>query len=764
MAVGGYGRGELSPHSDIDLLFLLAPKTDVSAAILRGLLYPLWDAGFQVGHATRSAKDTIERAASDLDTATTILSARLIAGDEAPFEELVDRRARWLAKDKRPLTRRILDAVSDRHRRVERAGWSLAPDLKEDRGGLRDVHAVGWLRTIAGEPAVPALDEPAEILLAVREALHAEVARKSDRLRIDLQDAVARRCGFEGEDAADMLMTAVHSAARTIEHRGGLARDALTARLLGGPKRSGSTQLLDHGIRIDDGTLMFGDELLDVTPEAALRLLAAHSDTGRPLSRASVERLERAFARGTVDGWSPAMRDAFVAIMRGRSSAHALEALDHAGGWDALLPEWRSIRGRAQHDPYHRYTVDGHSFVTVSEIPRVVEADPVARAALEEADRLDLLLLGALLHDVGKGSGEDHSVAGERIARAALTRMGLADNEIEHVAALVRWHLLLVDTATRRDLDDGSVIEAVARTVGDPAQLRHLYVLSVADGRATGPEGWSAWKAALVLDLYRKVLIALETGEVPTRSDVAARAREVEAYEPALAGRAEETLSLLPPSYLEATTVPDMVDDVKLLLQRPRPGEVRFRIDHGAEPGQVAITLCVPDRPGTLARTAGVAALHRLSVLTARAYSTSNGLALERLIVRAPHDPNWERFEADLEAAYSGRLAVEARLERKAADYATGNLPSPHVTILEDESEHSTVVEVRATDTLGLLYAITAALNDLDLDIHVAKIDTLGERVVDVFYVRTAWGTKLEADQADEVTRAIEHRIRRLLA
>lgn len=764
-AVGGYGRGELSPHSDIDLLFLAAPKADVNQAMLRGLLYPLWDAGFQVGHALRSPKEAIGRAAADLDAATALLSARLIGGDEGPFGELIDRRTRWFAKEKRSVARRILDATVERHRRTERAGWALAPDLKEDVGGLRDLHTVGWLATIAGEDvASPELHAAGETLLAVREALHAEVTRKSDRLHIDLQPVVAVRCGFEGPDGADELMTAVHSAARAIEHRAGLERDALARTILGGPKRSGTSYQLDHGIRVQDGVLIFGYETGEDEVERALWLLAAHSDTGRPLSRGSIERLHRAFEeRDPIERWTGPMAEAFVAILTGPSSARALEGLEHAGGWPVLLPEWSTVRGRAQHDPYHRYTVDGHSFLTVAEIPRVIEDDPIASGAIEEAGRTDLVLLAALLHDVGKGSGEDHSAAGERIARAALQRMGLPPPDVEHVAGLVRWHLLLVDTATRRDLDDGTVVEGVARTVRDATRLRHLYVLSVADARATGPEGWTDWKAALVLDLYRKVLIALETGEVPSRSDVVARAREVEAYEPALAGRAEDALALLPPSYLEATSVPDMVDDVKLLLQRPGPGEIRYRIDEGAERGQVAITLCVVDRPGTLARTAGVAALHRLSVLTARAYSTTNGLALERLIVQPPPDPDWDRFTADLEAAYAGRLAVEARLERKASDYRPSADVVPRVAVLEDESEHSTVVEVRATDALGLLYAIAAALNDLDLDIHIAKIDTLGRRVVDVFYVRTSWGTKLEAGQAGEVIRAIEHRIRRLL-
>jgi [protein-PII] uridylyltransferase len=243
------------------------------------------------------------------------------------------------------------------------------------------------------------------------------------------------------------------------------------------------------------------------------------------------------------------------------------------------------------------------------------------------------------------------------------------------------------------------------------------------------------------------------------------KVREVEAFEPSLAGRVSDILNALPPSYLQ-TPIPDMVDEIRLLVNPPGLGEVRHRVDEGVEQDQAVVTVCVRDRPGTLARTAGVLSLHRLSVLRANAYATTTGLALERFIVRRSDQVDWERVAADLEAAYSGGLALEAHLGRKIGDYhPTGVALDPKVTVLQDESGHSTVVEVRCShDALGLLYAIAGAMSDLDLDIHVAKIDTLGQRVVDVFYVRTPWGSKLTAAQAAEVVRAIEHRVTRLFA
>jgi len=762
VAVGGYGRGELSPHSDIDLLLLVPRTSETTPATIRGLLYPLWDAGFEVGHAVRTPKETIERAASDLDAATSILSARHVAGDPELFEELVDRQRRWITRDAKKIARRIVDATRRRHERVERAGWVLAPDLKDDVGGLRDIHRLRWLAAL-GEPAdLPDdLRRAEDVMVASREALHAEVGRRHDRMRIDLQDRVAGRLGLTGPDAATELMHQVHASARTIEHLGTLSEQRLLAPILGGPKRSGFARVLRGSTRVDDGTLVVDPNAPRNVP-TALELAAERAHVDVPVAPAAIAWLTQVFADASPETWDGRSRDAFFHLLRGPHVVEALELLDHTSAWAALMPEWLRVRALAQHDPYHRYTVDGHLFVAAAEIDHVLASDAVARIAAEEAGDLDDIRLAALLHDVGKGSGRDHSVEGEELALAICTRMGLDTERVQRVAALVRHHLTLVDTATRRNLDDGDVIDAVAAAIGDPLRLRLLYVLSVADGRATGPDGWSDWKAALLRDLYKKALVALETGALPVRSDVKAKAEEVEAYEPSLAGRALDILETLPRSYLSSTHLPDIVDDVRLLLQAPGRGELRYRVDDGTQPEETALTLCMADRPGALARTAGVLAMHRLSVLRAQAFSTTRGLALERFVVgRVAHEP-WEAVAVDLEAAFSGRLALEARLDRKIRDYGQSVSVRPDVRVLQDASQHSTVIEVRATDAIGLLYGIAAALGELDLDIHVAKIDTLGERVVDVFYVRTGWGTKLGDEQIDEVERAIRHRLSRL--
>ena len=807
VAVGGYGRGDVSPHSDVDLLVLVDDKRRPSPEDLRGLLYPLWDAGFQVGHAVCSPKEAIERARGDLEAATSLLEARLVAGPAGLMDEMTGRRRRWLERDGRRLARRLLEVTAERHLRVERAGWVLAPDLKQDVGGLRDLHAVGWLAAVAGWPRPagrPELVRAGELLLAVREALHGQTRRKNDRVRADLQPAVAKALGLDDTDGVDQLMAAVHTAARTVEYLAAVETRTLAERLLGGPRRSGLVRRLEPGgIRLEDGLLvvdatdagrarppaadagapsgrvaqggMEGSPLSTgalepaADPQAevllAMRLLAARAGTGRQIARPTLAWLEQTFDRTPLEAWSEPLRAAFMTVLRGPEAVGACELLDHVGGWAVLLPEWASVRGRVQHDPWHRYTVDGHAFAAAAEVSRLLEQDERAAKTAEAAGDLDALYLAAIFHDIGKGSGTDHSVAGELLTRRALARMGLDADELEEVAVLVRQHLLLVETATRRDLDDPSVVEGVAAALGSPRRLRLLHLLTVADGLATGPAAWNDWKGTLVADLAARVLHVLERGGPPSPGDPEALAVRIEAARPALAGQAARLLGSLPGSYLSTLATVDaeeLAEELELLADPPGPGGVRHRVDPSGD-GHGLVTVCAADRPGTLARTTGVLALHRVSVLRAHVWSTSGGLALQRFAVQAPATLRWERLGADLDAAWAGRLAVEARLERKAREYRAPAPVEPDVRVLPDESAHSTVVEVRAADALGLLHAVAAALGDLDLDVRVAKIDTLGDRVVDTFYVRSPWGAKLSDEQADELTLAIRHRTTRLL-
>ena len=761
IAVGGYGRGHLSPYSDIDLLILSARgEVDVDRQRLRAFTYALWDAGWSVGHALRSPRQAVEFASKDLPAATSILTSRLIAGHLEVFEDFLARRDRWIERRRRSLMTRVIDATRLRHRDGERAGWALAPDLKEDIGGLRDAHTLGWMEAIAGSSDPGSrLELQSGVLLAAREGLHATLRRKSDKLHIELQPEVARRLGLATTDAADALMTDVHAAARDIEYTVTLAMEDLSHSALGGPRRSGRSAVISSRIRLEDNTLRFVGEEVDVT--TSLRLLASHAATGRRIAHDALRQMALAFERAEPGPWPEAQRSAFFDLLRGHHGPAALELVEHLRGWEVLVPEWSRIRGRPQHDPYHRYTVDGHSFVAVGELTScLVESVPANHAQV--IGDLDTLYLATLLHDIGKGSGNAHSVEGTPIAADVARRIGMNEDEIQEVADLVRQHLLLPDTATRRDLDDGSVIKSVVAKAKDARLLRQLFLLAIADGRATGPHAWNEWKASLVADLVNRALLAYETGEVPLDRGVTEAAHKLDAYEPALAGQSRRVLSSLPPSYVTSTSLTDMADEVRLLATGVQPGHIHSRLTIGSEPEQSVLTVCVADRPGTFARITGVLALNRIDVLGANAYTTSDGLALARVTIATPSTAASESCLADLEAAFSGHLAVDARMRSKVSDYGSGIDVVPDIRVLHDASTASTVVEVRGPNELGLLYSIAAGLADLDLDIHVAKIDTLGNRVVDVFYVRSQWGSKLSAGQTKEVPRAIRHRVQSL--
>jgi [protein-PII] uridylyltransferase len=761
VAVGGYGRGRLAPHSDIDVLALVRFAGKVPGESLRSLLYPLWDQGYRVGHAVRTPKEAIDYARADVCALTALLSARFITGAKDLFDDMMQRRDRSASSEIKRFVRSIVEAAKTRRAQWPRAGWSLAPNVKEAAGGTRDLDTVEWLQILNCGAHVPATSlQAGQLMHVTREALHQATGRRMDVLHIELQSTVASHLGFKAHEVDDLMMR-VHFAAREIEYNTSLALEATTARVLGGPKRTGTTSHVAPGVSLTDGQLELAVSS-DMDLPAAIRLMACASQTGRPIALQQYWKLEKGLASAPRN-WTEKSRDEWLHLLKGTHVVPVLELLDNLGGLTKLLPEWSMIRGRAQHDPYHLFTVDGHCFLTVAEVTKTIHSDAIAGSASTEAGNLSSLYLAALLHDIGKGSGENHSIVGERLSRSVCRRIGVDPNCTEEVALLVRLHLLLSDTATRRDLDDGSVIEGVAKQVGDARLLKLLYVLSVADGKATGPHAWSDWKASLVRDLYRKALIALTTGNLPARSDAAQRAREIEALEPSLTGRAHSLLAGLPPSYLSSATASEMADDLVLLSVPLAIGEIQTRIER-ASTDRTLVTLCALDRPGTLARAAGVLSLHRIQILKAQAYSTSTGRALERFIVRAPSEDVWTRFKVDLDAAFTGRLALDARLRQKAIDYKELGPPNVDVRILNNVSEDSTVVEVRTRDALGLLYTIAAAMAELDANIHVAKIDTLGERVVDVFYVRNHSGRKLEEEQVREVDRAIRDRIARALS
>ncbi len=696
MAVGGYGRKELLPRSDLDVLLLHGGRDDI-AAIADRMWYPIWDSGAELDHAVRTVPQARRVARSDLKVALGLLSARHVAGDP----ELTERLRAGALEDWRsaaPARLAELHAAHDeRTRTFGELAFLLEPDLKEARGGLRDVHAIQAVAAAWVAPAPgPKVRTAYEQILDARHALHEVTGRRLDRLVLEEQDEVARALGLlDGDVLLRMLAGAARTVAYAVDHAFRQA-DRLRGRRL--RRRRAERRPLADGVVEQDGEVVLAraaDPARD--PSLVLRASAAAAQAGLPLAPRTLDRLTECPPLPVP--WPAAARDSLLALLgAGQAAVSVWEALDTEGLVTALIPDWERVRNRPQRNPLHTFTVDRH----------LAEAAAHAAALTREVARPDLLLLAALLHDIGKGWPGDHSVTGEVVARDVGRRMGLPAADVDLVASAVRLHLLLPMVATRRDLDDPVTVKQVATAVRSRALLELLHALAIADGLATGPAAWNDWKATLVADLVRRVESVLDgepmPGPAPLRDDQLALAA---AGDPAATVRGSE------------------------------------------------VTVVAPDRPGLLWRAAGVLASHRLAVRSANATSVGN-IAVTVFDVEPEYGdpPDATLVAADLRRMLLGRLDVEDRLDRRARAVRSRGaaVPAPKVTLVDEASETATVVEVRAHDAPGLLWRVGRALGECGLDVRAARVETLGAEVVDVFYVTNGDGKPLAADDLRRTT------------
>ncbi len=710
VAIGGYGRAELAPESDLDVL-LLHEGRHVPTAVSERLWYPVWDAKLKLGHAVRTPKAALRLAAVDLDTATSFLDVRHLAGEPRLTTALADGAlAQWRERAKSWLAR-LHTAVEQRRAEHGEVAFLLEPNLKDGWGGLRDVHTLFWASAATGGVLATgdeqALREAYEVLLAARVELHRLNGRPGDILTLQDQDDVAVSLRLSD---ADVLMAGISAAARTISWTSDEAwhRVRLAAGAFGRP--DSRERPVASGI-----TERLGEIHLEPTadprrdPTLLLRAATAAARRQVRIGRASLDRLANE-TPAWPDPWPAGASDDLVALLlEGHDAIPVLESLDQRDLITVVLPEWEPVRARPQRNAYHRFTVDRHLW----------EAAANAAELAPRVHRPDLLVLGALLHDLGKGYPGDHSTAGMALVEQIGHRMALPADDVVVLCTLVRHHLLLPDVATRRDLSDDGTITAVAAAVGSPLVLELLAALTEADSLATGPSAWGSWKAELVGELVDRVGHVLGGGPL-----------------------SEATWSLFP-----SAQVTELM------------GERRVAVIADGD----RVTTVAPDRPGLFSRVAGVVSIHGLDVLGAQAHSDEQGMAANEFRVVPPKHGliAWARVTEDLERAIAGQLAIEARLAERARTYrrrrTTGNAGPPMVRIDNDASSNATVVEVRAPDRIGVLYRITKALADLGLDIRHARVQTLGPDVVDSFYVRGADGKVLDPFHLAELERALLH-------
>jgi [protein-PII] uridylyltransferase len=710
-AVGGFGRGELSPGSDLDILILhkgTLSAEDLSSFVNK-ILYPLWDKKIKVDHSVRTRSEVREAAEADLKVILGLLDIRLVCGSAALVADVqIDALDEWRKNSKRRLPE-LEKSLLERHQRAGELAYLLEPDLKEARGGLRDITAIRALEK-SGAISIPMerISVAESLLSNVREALHIVSGRDKDKLLFQEQDKVAAHLGFVD---ADVLMSEVAQAARSVDY----LLDSTWYRLAHKGKdgagrflRKVRSTTLSRDISVANKEVTIDiDADFSLDPTIGLRACAAAAQLGLPMSMDSLERLSVALTSGVTELPNPWPRDArenlISLIGAGPAMVQIFEALDQEEIIFHWIPEWRAVRSLPQRNVLHRHTVDRH----------MVETAVHAAALTRKVHRPDLLLFSALFHDIGKGTEEDHSDRGAVLIAPLAQRIGFSESDIRTIQLLIKHHLLLSATATRRDLDDPATITAVADAIPDLQTLELLHALSIADGEATGRAAWSDWKASLVAELVKRVELAITDNTV-----------------------AEQ---------------PELSDD-----QRAKAESGKLSVSIENRKNLYAIEVVIPDSTGILSTVAGVLNLLRLDVRSARTKSVGNSAVMEWIVIPDPHAPvlEEEKLHDEITRALKSRSSLSERIQERIDAYSqlpSIPVPEPVVETFLDAATDATIIEVRSHDRPALLFGIGDSISRSNVDIRSAIVTTLGAEAIDTLYVTEIGGGPLTPERAEEV-------------
>ncbi len=807
VALGGYGRQELFPYSDIDLMILYQPEQQAEIKqVAEAILYPLWDTGLEVGHGVRTVDEAMEHAGQDFFFQVAMLDARFLAGSQELFDELLARyRLCFIEGGREEFVRSMKACRAARRQRFGSHSYLLEPHIKEGKGGMRDVQAMLWTaKVVFGldglQDIVEAgilLEEEREVfatswneLVKIRNRLHYIGGRKNDQLYFEHQEALAQAFGYTagtGILSVERFMREMHGHLQTIavitdlffEHVDEVLGLAVK------DEKPNNDRTLEKGIELRNNRVHLAVSVkeLEARPYLLMRLFLASARTGAPVHHRTRKIVTANL--GLVDDKlrvSPRMsRPFFELLLHPADPLPVLEVMLETGMLTAYIPEFARISTLAQHDIYHIYTVDRHLLQAVAELRLLVEQDAGVYLSVASPH---ILFLAALLHDIGKGAGGNHSLIGAYMVGAVGVRLGLDPAECSCLAFLIRYHLFMPENALRRDLNDEAFIRRCAETIGDSDRLAMLYLLSIADSKATGPSAWSEWKGALLHEMFLKISPYLEPGLIATtHPDMVQRQVEQgvdwlrEQVVSLLLGGDEEAqadVALLPADYLLSFT-PEVVAR-HIRVHRENYQVLRRKaLIFPQELGQHwSLLIMARDRSGLLAKICGVLALHNLSVLSAQIFTWEGGEAVtakDGLMLREPGmalavdvlevrsfdglsfvEKDWQALNDDLDLALNHRLGLEHRIYQKLASmYERRKLPgamllgqqNSRVVIDNDISDSYTVIEVHSDDRAGQLYHITQALADFGINIYRAFIATEVQQLIDIFYVLDSEGQKI---------------------
>ncbi|UYN94910.1 MAG: [protein-PII] uridylyltransferase [Enhydrobacter sp.] len=805
VATGGFGRGELAPLSDIDLLFLRPYKqTPRGEQIVEFMLYLLWDLGLKVGHATRTVDESLRYGERDHTIRTALLEARYLWGDRELFDELVRGFAqRFLAGDGRDFVEAKLTERDQRHQRMGDSRYVVEPNVKEGKGGLRDLHLLFWIAkylyrvTEPGELVAKGVltreearhfERAERFLSTVRCHIHYLTGRTDDRVSFDLQREIATRLLYQdrpGSRGVERFMKHYYLHAKTVGDLTRIFVAALEDSRRRKPKLAALWQTLRPrqlgGFRLDGERLGVAQpDQFEKDPVAILRLFHVAQQNGLDIHPASLRLITQHIRLVDRLRSDPEANRLFMEMLTSRHDPETtLRRLNEAGVFGRFVPDFGRVVAQTQHDMYHTYTVDEHTIRAIGILARIESGElkedhPLASDVVHKILSRPALYLAVLLHDIAKGRGGDHSVLGADVALQLGPRLGLSAAETETVAWLVRYHLAMSATAFQRDLMDPKTIESFAALVQSPERLRLLLVLTVCDIRAVGPNVWNGWKAALLRQLYYAAEQVLSGGTLAgarqervkaVQAEVARRLAgwtEVEKEEHFSRGYAPYWLSFDP------DTLARQAELVRRAERDHQPLAIEHRVD--VQRSVTDVTIYTLDTHGLFARLAGAMAISGANIVDAKIFTLANGMALDTFSLQdlegKPFDgpQRLARLAARVELSLSNRLDIARELDSQKSQWPRSDrvfTVQPRVLVDNNASDTFTVIEVNGRDRPGFLHVVTRALTRLNLQIASAHITTYGERAVDVFYVKDLFGLKvLSQAKLKQVTETVEQSIR----
>ncbi len=798
IALGGYGRQEQCLHSDIDILLLFEKTVPTEAEqLIREILYPLWDMGFEVGHATRSIKDCLRLAADDIDVMTALLDARFLCGMSMLYAQLRERLNQNLTGGRaRKVVNALIQSSHDRHAKFGDSSYLLEPNLKDGQGGLRDYHTILWIARVQSKIIQPRdleflgylscdefeqLNKALSFIWNVRNHLHHLTRRKFDQLYFEHQQTLASQLKFSDtseQPAVERFLGKLHSEMAYIKQTNLVfLADATASRpsLLKIAYRK-STEV--KGLQIEGNQIGFAaTEYIPRQPDLLLKIFHESAKLKLTLSW-EARRVIKEFSY-LIDKHFRANPDnvkVFEQILKTPATTfNVLNEMLQTGFLERFIPAVKSIKNRIQFDGYHLYPIDRHSLRTV----RIMKTfsgktgpNPLLADLFREIGKLKPILLWAtLLHDIGKGkSGGGHSERGARMAARILKNMGYSAEQVDTVKFLIKNHLFLVKIATRRDTNDEETAIFCARKIKDIKRLKMLYLLTVADSMATGPKAWNDWTAQLLRDLFFKVLHILEKGELASQQAVETVEQKKQLLL-ASAGTGQEKdlleahLKVLSPRYFLYMEEQAIIDHMRLAQQLKEQPFV-WKISHGSNTQTRTVTICAKDQPGLFSKIAGAFTINNIDILEAEIYTWKNDIALDIFTLRPPADQiyedlYWKKTAEQLRSILNNELDLTQTLSEKQIDLKRYGCVAnrPHRVVIDnDTSGFFTIIEVFTNDCPGLLFHITDTLFRYGLDVWVAKIGTKVDQVVDVFYVRDRDGQRLDApEQIEALEKAIKN-------